>query len=329
MGRRAAAEVREQGTIVKRLIVDGSGIVATRLLVGISATPKRFNDLLEAATDRVRWPTHVNPEDVRDSGLIKDEIILWHTKKNGKSDWALLSQAAQKLQQYERKWREFCEREQRKVVRPTLVVQVTDGTGKKASNTDLGRAIAEIEKVLGTMPLELIGHCFQETGAVGIAPGRSIRKIQPSDIQDDETIRIVFFKMALNTGWDCPRAEVMMSFRRAVDHTVIAQLVGRMVRTPLAERIRSEELLNSVSLYLPNWDDEALNRVIKYLTTSDDAIPTTIERGENLVAYERAPRSKVLFLAAGLLPTYPTKRRNKASNIKRLMQLGRYLSSER
>ena len=46
----------------------------------------------------------------------------------------------------------------------------------------------------------------------------------------------MFFKMALSTGWDCPRAEVMMSFRRAEDHTYIAQLLGRMVRTPLARR---------------------------------------------------------------------------------------------
>lgn len=33
---------------------------------------------------------------------------------------------------------------------------------------------------------------------------------------------LVLFKMSLSTGWDCPRAEVMMSFRRAADHTFIA-----------------------------------------------------------------------------------------------------------
>jgi len=37
---------------------------------------------------------------------------------------------------------------------------------------------------------------------------------------------VVFFKMNLSTGWDCPRAETMMSFRNASDYTHIAQLLG-------------------------------------------------------------------------------------------------------
>ena len=46
----------------------------------------------------------------------------------------------------------------------------------------------------------------------------------------------------------------MMSFRKAIDATLIAQLVGRMVRTPLARRVSSNEFLNRVSLYLPHFD---------------------------------------------------------------------------
>jgi hypothetical protein len=37
--------------------------------------------------------------------------------------------------------------------------------------------------------------------------------MDPSRIQEETGIRFVLFKMALTTGWDCPRAEVMMSFR--------------------------------------------------------------------------------------------------------------------
>lgn len=326
---RARSEVLEATTIIQRLILGGNGVVAPPLLVGISATPARFNTLLETVTDRVRLPvTQISPDDVRESGLLKDDIILWHTKTNGSSDWALLREAAKKLKSYEKAWRELSEREKWEIVRPILVVQVLDGSGKKASNTDLGTALSEVERVLGKLPPGAVAHCFQEQGAVEFAPGRSVPKVQPSDIQDHEAVRVVFFKMALNTGWDCPRAEVMMSFRRAVDHTLIAQLVGRMVRTPRAARILSDEFLNSVSLYLPNWDEDALDRVVDHLTTSEDAIPTTIERGENLVIYDAAPRSKALFAAAALLPTYPSRRTNKSSNVKRLMQLARYLAND-
>jgi NAD-dependent deacetylase len=63
--------------------------------------------------------------------------------------------------------------------------------------------------------------------------------------------KVVFFKETLSTGWDCPRAETMMSFRRAVDYTYIAQLLGRMIRTPLQQRVMVDETLNEVHLYLP------------------------------------------------------------------------------
>ena len=46
-----------------------------------------------------------------------------------------------------------------------------------------------------------------------------------------------------------PRAETMMSFRSAQDYTYIAQLLGRMIRTPLARRIASDAELNNVSLF--------------------------------------------------------------------------------
>jgi type III restriction enzyme len=329
VGRRAGAEVAEVGTIVERLIVGGGGLVSPALLLGMSATPARFNELLDRVTDRLRWPlAEVSAEDVRESGLLKDEIVLWHTRKNGKSDWALLREAAQALKRYEQEWVAFCKREAIDAVKPILVVQVTDGTGKKASNTNLSTAVQEIEGVLGAVRADAVAHCFEDAGRVEFAPDRFLRKVAPSDIQDDPDVRVVFFKMALNTGWDCPRAEVMMSFRRAVDHTHIAQLVGRMVRTPLARRVVSEDALNSVALYLPNWDEAALKQVIEHLTSSDDAIPSTIERGEDLATYSRARRTKALFEEAAGLPTYPSQRVNRASNVKRLMQLARYLSND-
>ena len=68
-------------------------------------------------------------------------------------------------------------------------------------------------------------------------------------------MRVLIAKDAISTGWDCPRAEVMVSFRPASDQTYIAQLLGRMVRTPLARRIPGNDKLNSVDCLLPNFDE--------------------------------------------------------------------------
>lgn len=78
-------------------------------------------------------------------------------------------------------------------------------------------------------------HTFGGTTASLTVNGFEVRYEEPSRIADDRNIRVVFFKENLSTGWDCPRAETMMSFKHANDATYIAQLLGRMVRTPMAD----------------------------------------------------------------------------------------------
>lgn len=87
-------------------------------------------------------------------------------------------------------------------------------------------------------------------------------------------MRVLLAKSAISTGWDCPRAEVLVSFRPAKDRTHITQLLGRMMRTPLARRIPGNELLNSVDCLLPLFDRKTATAVAELLmkgATSKDA----------------------------------------------------------
>jgi len=105
---------------------------------------------------------------------------------------------------------------------------------------------------------------------------------KPSRIAEDRNIKVVFFKENLSTGWDCPRAETMMSFRHAKDATYIAQLLGRMVRTPMQTRILVDEVLNDVHLYLPYFDADTVQKVVEELQSTEGGnIPTDIV-GESL-----------------------------------------------
>ena len=52
-----------------------------------------------------------------------------------------------------------------------------------------------------------------------------------------------------------------MSFRPARDETHITQLLGRMVRTPLARRVPGNDLLNSVACVLPHFDRRTAAKV--------------------------------------------------------------------
>lgn len=316
-------------TLVQKLIKgsEADNVPSVPLVLGISATPDRFTKLL-AGTQRTNRSVSVKPEDVRSSGLLKETITLFHTDEKQPSDITLLQAAAARVKQYDDAWEGYSQREQAPEVRPVLVVQVQDGTKTTLTKTDLGDALKAVESALGPLSADQVAHCFQEGGAVQ-ADDRAIKYIAPSDIEDDPDIRVVFFKMALTTGWDCPRAEVMMSFRTAQDDTLIAQLVGRMVRTPLARSVGGDELLESVSLYLPYYDRAALDEVIGKLSEPDpdNGLPgAKVVEGNKLATLKRAPAVKTVFDGLSSLPMYKAEKVSRKSALRRYIALGRELA---
>lgn len=321
-------EREDATTIVQKFIKGSDGeLPAMPLILGISATPERFTNLL-SGTPRGQRPVAIDPDSVRASGLLKDAITLYHPAETQPSDMTMLRDAADKTKRYDGEWTAYCDKEQAPTVNPILVVQVEDGTASKLTKTDVDAALHHVEDALGQLPEAAMAHSFQESQPVILGDDRRLRYVGPADIQEDPDLRVVFFKRSLTTGWDCPRAEVMMSFRKAIDQTLIAQLVGRMVRTPLARSVSANEFLNSVSLYLPHYDEEALDRVIEYLTDPDPEIgfPTRVQKGENLVTLKRNPAVKEAFDAAAKLITYSVAKVAKQSNVRRLFRLGRALA---
>ena len=326
MGVSAKAEAATR-TLVQRLIKGAPeiGLSPVPLVIGMSATPSRFNRVLEGA-QRIRRPVDVSAEDVRESGLIKDRIILDIAEDDQPVDWTLLRDAAERTIEYAKQWKRYC-KEQNIVppVEPILVVQVEDGTKTTRTRTELSKAVDVLEKVYGHFGEGELAHCFQEEDDIAVG-GYSIRKIDASKIQGDAAVRVVFFKMALTTGWDCPRAEVMMSFRKAADHTLIAQLVGRMVRTPLARRVEDDEFLGSVALFLPHYDEEGLKAIVEKLEDPDTGSPVKVERKADLALYTRAGDKADLFEVLAKVPTYVLDNTRRQANTRRLLSLARKLT---
>jgi len=315
-------------SIVQKFIKGSDGDVSpVPMIAGITATPKRFNALIEA-TPRTSRRVAIPPDAVRASGLLKDAIRLYYPAEDQPSDITLLREAARTLNGFDGDWSKYCRKAGEPLVRPLLVVQVEDARGDEISRTNLEEVLGALRDELGNPDAEVFAHSFQEGVAVQVGP-TSLRYLAPSDIEADPLVQVVLFKASLNTGWDCPRAEVMMSFRRAVDATLIAQLVGRIVRTPLARRIEASDRLNTVSLYLPHYDEAGLRAVVAHLTEEDgDAVPpTAVEEGNALVSLRRAKEADPLLEHIAGLPSYTVPRRRFASDVNRLMRLAHVLAS--
>lgn len=66
--------------------------------------------------------------------------------------------------------------------------------------------------------------------------------------QPSSAYRALIFKQAIATGWDCPRAQVLVQFRKPGSETFQIQTLGRLMRTP--EQMHYEdETLNVAYVY--------------------------------------------------------------------------------
>lgn len=316
-------------TIVQRFIkgyIEG-GMQPIKLILGMSATPERFNRIIEGS-GRVKREYTISTDDVKASGLIKDLIVLSYPEDDQPADWSLLQAATQRWQRFCESWRKYCEvQEIENQVEPVMVIQVEDGSSQVLTRTNLRMVVEVVERVVGKLPNGAWAHAFQEEKNIE-AGDVVIRKIDASQIEADTAAKVVLFKMSLTTGWDCPRAEVMMSFRKAKDHTLIAQLVGRMVRTPLARTIEGQEFLNSVSLYLPHYDQEGLKDILDRLNNPDPEIGIGVDvvLSNEQVTLKQATGKEELFKRLQKLPTYRLERKDKSSNARRLMHFARQLT---
>jgi type III restriction enzyme len=327
--RGATATDRNRTTIMQKFIVgsETDGLPPVPLVLGMSATPQRFTTLL-GNTNRTQRPINIYPDDVRASGLLKDWIVVRHPKTAVAGDLTLLESAAKSWKHFTKIWEEYCLQEKEKdIVRPILVVQIEDGSSHSISRTPLDDVVRVIERQSGPLGINEIVHCLQDQADID-AGGRIIRKLEASRIQESQDVRVVIFKTALSTGWDCPRAEVMMSFRRAQDQTSIAQLVGRMIRTPLARRIGTNEVLDTVELYLPHYDEKALEAVLEKLRNPDaqDGVATRVET--SVETYGRHPMMEKVFALLGKLPTYSVDRVPRMGDVKRVLRLAGLLVHE-
>jgi type III restriction enzyme len=326
-GMTAGRSALEAQTLMQRFLLGFPevGLVRMPLVIGVSATPKRFLDLLEHA-DHMLQSVAIPADAVRISGLLKDRILIHHPERATVAAMSLLEEAARKWGKLTTLWGDYCKAENESRVWPILVIQIENGNEKLVTKTDLLAVMDVIEKAIERRLNEgEIAHAMHDAGDMDIG-GRLLRRVDASRINDNREIGVVVFKTSLSTGWDCPRAEVMMSFRRAEDHTYIAQLLGRMVRTPLARRIERDAELNDVHLFVPSFDAKAVDAVVRDLQNVEEIPPAETGSSRELVILQRRQAMDDVFDALNGLVTYKVNNGRAQSNVRRLLGMARGLT---
>jgi type III restriction enzyme len=314
-------------TIVKQLINGTGSVPSIPVVWGISATVDRFNKAMDGAKNRTTLPNVVvDSQKVQDSGLLKDNIILDVPDETGDFSTVLLRRGTDKLKEISEAWADYAKQQgEAATVLPLMVLQVPNSPDHK----EIGKALETIFARWPDLQPSHAANVFGEHKTESFG-SYSVRYIEPQRVQESKDVRILIAKDAISTGWDCPRAEVMVSFRAATDKTHITQLLGRMVRTPLARRIPGNERLNSVDCLLPKFDKKSVLEVVASLMSGGEAGDGAPIRRVLINPEEMTPNPAISEDVWAKLLSLPsqTKPKRQSRPVKRLTVLAHELAAD-
>tara|TARA_R110002020_G_scaffold152794_11_gene331733 strand:- start:92200 stop:94809 length:2610 start_codon:yes stop_codon:yes gene_type:complete len=326
---------RDKPTIIRSLVNGEQTGLPMPVVWGISATVERFTEAMTEAeaigTRTALPPITVDPLRVQRSGLIKDTIRLDIPAESGNLETNLATRAARKLKDSAKRWGKYLAQQEKlpgesttEPVQPLLVLQIPN----TESTDDVGLWLDIVAQELGDLTSSGVRHVLGDHTSK-VFGSWEIDWIEPQRVQETSQVRVLIAKDAISTGWDCPRAEVLLSFRPAKDHTHITQLIGRMVRTPLARRIPGDDMLNSVDCILPHFDRTTAGNVTKFLTGIIDSMPGVGQKvlldGRELQTNPTVPEG--VWKAWDELPHLTVPQRG-ARPVKQVVQLAQALSTD-
>ncbi len=199
--------------------------------IRISATPKSHSDNV----------VNIPREHVIKEEMIKKQVIMNPDIAKGFNDESelnqhLISKALEKRNQLAAAYKKAGTN-----VNPLLLIQLPNDTSETMSSEDL--AIAEQVKTY----LRAVKGITTENGRLAVWLSREKANLDNLEAPENMT-EVLLFKQAIALGWDCPRAAVLLIFRKLQSDTFTIQTVGRILRMP-EQKFYADDLLNVGYVY--------------------------------------------------------------------------------
>ena len=149
-------------------------------------------------------------------------------------------------------------------IRPLVIIQFPDSSN---------RYIEEVEYYLKEK-----GYSYENGFA---AKWLSEEKINIENIEaPNATPVFLLWKQALSTGWDCPRAKILVKLRDNMSDSFEIQTIGRIRRMPEARHYANELLDNC---YMYTFDEEWKEKALKDPSAFETRRVLIKEEGRELI----------------------------------------------
>ncbi|MBE7704081.1 MAG: hypothetical protein E7Z89_08560 [Cyanobacteria bacterium SIG28] len=216
-----------QSTTTARAIELRDEIIKPVITLEMSATP---------ALNRYDKLVPVNPNDPIYEGLIKKEIVINQdiddiSTNEIDSQELIMECAYKKRLELKKAYKDIGIN-----INPLVLIQLP--------NSDEGN-----------IKREFVENFLQEKGISATAGNLAIWLSEekqntegPYIIPNDSNVDFLIFKQAIDTGWDCPRAQILVKFRETQSIIFEIQTVGRILRMPEARHYENE-ILNKGYVY--------------------------------------------------------------------------------
>jgi type III restriction enzyme len=213
-------------------------IINPEILLQMSATPKLIPTGEDIDDNRAAF-VKVSPEDVIEAGVIKKEVLINDNidevnLDNKNSIEIVLEMAIKRRLELSEVFNK-----ENIHINPLCLIQIP--------NAEKGEEVLrELIRMLRMKGISI------ESNNLAIWTSSSCKNLE--NINDfNSKVDVLIFKMAIATGWDCPRAQVLLKLRETVSEVFDIQTIGRILRMPQQKHYKNE-ILNKAYIYTNNKD---------------------------------------------------------------------------
>ena len=224
---------------------------AQNIINAISA--KHIIRMSATAVENKRYEFYeIDEIDVINAGLITKALYVNEGIENGEeisNDYdRLLDLADEKRKNIAQRYIDL-----HKVIRPLVLIQFPNGQPE---------TIKAVEDKLATM-----GYTY-DNGMVSKWMSEDKKDLPENITDNDATPIFLLMKQAISTGWDCPRAKILVKLREGMNEQFEIQTIGRIRRMPEAKHYE-DDLLDFCYVYTydETWKNGLLSNMDKAYET--------------------------------------------------------------